>query len=614
MSLKQRLLPVTESLELLPSQDRRKLILVTVAQMSTSFLDIIGVALIGLTTAFAVALSTQSAIPNFLQDVIIQLGLETLPITTIVITFASFAAIALTLKSVVSFELNRRVMRFLANRTATSSARLTAELLNRPLLEIQKRSSQQTAYALTVGVNSAILQVLSLAVIVVSESTLLVLMCIGLVIVSPSVALFSMVFFAGVFLFIHKMLSQWAQKLGHTLSQSDVGSTVAVQEALLTYRESFVGGRLEAQVEKIQGLRWTSSNASASIQILGIAPKYALEVALVLGGAVLVASQFLTRGVAEAMGLIVLFLAAASRIIPSLLRLQAALLGIAQARGAAVFACELNQDLRHATHRAVKDTSLPEWDPGWKDHEGFTPSINLSRVHFTYPGTSSQATKSVSLSVLPGRSLALVGNTGSGKSTLADLILGLLTPDEGKVEISGVAPEEAVRLWPGAIAYVPQDVGLIRGTVRSNVALGLPDGEFSDEAIWSALHQARLADFLRNSREGLETILGENGLNLSGGQRQRLGIARALLTRPRLIVLDEATSALDAVTEQEIAKTIEDLHGSVTLVVVAHRLATVRNFDAVCYLQGGEVEAIGTFDEVRSASPAFNKQAQLLGL
>jgi len=220
----------------------------------------------------------------------------------------------------------------------------------------------------------------------------------------------------------------------------------------------------------------------------------------------------------------------------------------------------------------------------------------------------------VSLSIQPGQSVAFVGSTGAGKSTLADVILGAVFPDLGEVFISGRAPISTVREWPGAIAYVPQDVAILSGTVRENVALGISTEDIDDALVWEALQRAELADFLGENRSGIDTVVGENGVQLSGGQRQRLGIARALYSRPRLLVLDEATSALDAETERIITHTLESLAGEVTLIIIAHRLATVRNCDQVFYLREGELVSSGSFEQVRAAVPDFDKQAQLLGL
>ena len=222
--------------------------------------------------------------------------------------------------------------------------------------------------------------------------------------------------------------------------------------------------------------------------------------------------------------------------------------------------------------------------------------------------------KAASLHVPSGSSLAIVGPTGAGKSTMVDLLLGIVRPDEGRVLIGGLSPHEAVARWPGAIAYVPQDIAVIAGSVRANVAIGLPPNFIDEDSVWKALELAQLASLFKSEREGLDTVVGEHGVRLSGGQRQRLGLARALYSRPRLIVLDEATSALDAETEVAVTEALQSLSGNVTRIVIAHRLATVRDCDQVAYLQAGRVEHIGRFEEVRSAVPDFDRQAQLLGL
>jgi ABC-type multidrug transport system fused ATPase/permease subunit len=197
---------------------------------------------------------------------------------------------------------------------------------------------------------------------------------------------------------------------------------------------------------------------------------------------------------------------------------------------------------------------------------------------------------------------------------LADVILGVLHPDSGDVKISGLQAFDAVQKWPGAMAYVPQDVKVLSGTVRENVALGIPPHEIDDLLVWEALERAHLSDFLVQDRLGIDTAVGENGVQLSGGQRQRLGIARALYSRPRLLVLDEATSALDAETEKMITETLDSLAGKVTLIVIAHRLATVRNCKQVIYLRDGQIAGSGSFEHVRTAVPDFDAQAKILGL
>jgi ABC-type multidrug transport system fused ATPase/permease subunit len=207
-----------------------------------------------------------------------------------------------------------------------------------------------------------------------------------------------------------------------------------------------------------------------------------------------------------------------------------------------------------------------------------------------------------------------VGSSGAGKSTIVDLILGILDPDSGTISISGATPRNAFRQWPGAVAYVPQDVHIFNGSIRENIALGYEPTSISDELMMGALEKAQLLDYVRTLPEGLDSQVGDRGTRMSGGQRQRLGIARALLTKPRLLVLDEATSALDGETESNISEGVQSLKGDVTLVIIAHRLSSVRNAGKVIYLHEGRVVSTGTFDQVRASVPDFDRQASLMGL
>ena len=200
------------------------------------------------------------------------------------------------------------------------------------------------------------------------------------------------------------------------------------------------------------------------------------------------------------------------------------------------------------------------------------------------------------------------------RSTLADVNRGVLLPDSGSALISSVQLFKPVQRWPGAMAHVPHNGAALIGSVRESVALGVPSEFLEASSVWEELERAPLAEFLRSSRDGIETLAGENGVQLSGGQRQRLGIARALYSRPRLLVLDEATSALDSESERLITETLDSLAGNVALIIIAQRLATVRHCDQVIYLANGRITGSGTFSEVRAQVPDFDRQAGLLGL
>jgi ATP-binding cassette subfamily C protein len=242
----------------------------------------------------------------------------------------------------------------------------------------------------------------------------------------------------------------------------------------------------------------------------------------------------------------------------------------------------------------------------------FDPTVIIQDLKFAYQDDEDFRLDIDSLILPVGKLIAFVGPSGSGKSTLMDLILGLLDPKEGTILISGVAPRTALEFWPGRIGYVPQDIHLLRGNLEENITLGFNRNEFTIEEVRSVIEAAGLRDHfetgaLRNSSDSAK-------LYLSGGQRQRIGIARALLTKPRLIVLDEATSSLDAQTESIVMDTFSKFKEKCTVLTVAHRLSTVTNADLVVYMENGRVISTGTFEEVRNSVPNFDVQASLMGL
>ena len=606
---------VKESLRLLNRRDRRLLAVSTGLQMSTSLLDLAGVLLLGLVASVAVTVVQSQPPPEVVTNLFARLGLDNLTDQEIVIYLGVAAAGVLLLKSVVSTILIRRILRFLANRQALVSARLTAELLSRPLPEIQKRSTQETAYALMGGVGQATVGLLGQAVIAITEISLLVVLAVALFLLDPLVTVGSILFVALVAGVLQRLLGSWASRLGHEGAMYDITSLNAIQEAVAAYREVTVSDRRALYVDRIQSMRWQAARVSAEFGFMGQIPKYVFETALVAGGFLLTAALFLTRDAVAAVGTLALFLAAASRVMPSLLRLQAAALTIRAAAGGAQPTFELAEDLGHPSEVTGEPTMpLLIRERIARGNPDFLATVDVESVTVTYLGSSRPALNNVSLSIQHGQAIALVGTSGAGKSTLADVILGVVKPDSGSVLVGGLSPSEAVATWPGGVSYVPQDVVLANDTIRGNVALGLPPDAIDDKLVWEALERAQLAAFLRDQPDGLNVPIGERGLKLSGGQRQRLGIARALFTRPALLVLDEATSALDAETESDITSTITAMRETVTTVIIAHRLSTIRHVDSLAYLDDGRLVAFLPFDRMVETVPAFRRQADLMGL
>lgn len=248
------------------------------------------------------------------------------------------------------------------------------------------------------------------------------------------------------------------------------------------------------------------------------------------------------------------------------------------------------------------------------EHLGFFGDVLLKDVSFKYEANNKLSLKGISLNIKHGSSIAIVGASGAGKSTLVDVILGILEPTNGEVTISGETPKVALSKWSGAVAYVPQDIVVIEGTVRENICLGYSADVVSDAQIEEVLRKANLIDFVKTLPNGIHHQVGEFGSAISGGQRQRLGIARALLTNPMLVVLDEATSALDAESEVAVAEAIFQLQGEVTVVMVAHRLSSLRHAQQVIYMENGSILAQGPFNLVRQKVSNFDNQAKLMGL
>lgn len=614
---------ISRSIRLMPRRDQRLLGLAIGLQMVTSVIDLVGVILLGLVGALSVSVLQSAPVPAPVETVASAVGLGSLSGQQLVFAFGAAAAALLLFKSFVSSYLVRRVLRFLANRQALLSARLTAALLARPITELQSRSSQSTAYAILTGSGAATVGLLGHFVVFCTEVALLVVLAGALLFVDPWAALGSIAFFALVAGILQRLLGSWAGSMAQQIAGVDIASLSAVQEALAVYREIVVTDRRSLYVGEIQRLRWEAARASADQAFVSQIPKYVFESAMVVGGFALAGGLFLTGDAVRAVGILALFVAAASRVMPSLLRLQSATLGMRGSAGAAEPTFELAEalgvDYRHGGGDPPpvvqpSEVAAQLFTRVRNEHDRWRPDLYLRDVTFTYPTSQEPAVHDVSLTVKSGTSVALVGRSGSGKSTLVDIILGVLQPEFGAVDLGGLTPAQAIAEYAGGLSYVPQQVVLANASIKANVALGLPEEFVSDEDVWDALRQAHMEDVVRDLPEGLQARIGEGGVRLSGGQRQRLGLARALLTRPRLLVLDEATSALDAETEEAITQMLAALQGNVTMIIVAHRLSTVRTVDQVVYLQDGSVVASGTFAEVRRAVPSLERQAQLMGL
>ena len=594
---------------LLSSRDKKKLLGILILQILVSFLDVLGIALIGVVGALTVTGIQSSKPAGRISDFIDFLNLGDSSFQNQVAFIGLAAAGILLFRTFISIYFIRKTLYFFSLRSALLSSQLVSKLLSQNLLKVQEKSSQETLFATTYGTSSLMVGVFANAVNFVVDLALLIILLGVLLIVDPIIALCTVFLLGSLTAILYKKLNERAGKLGRLDSELSIESNTNILEVLSTYRESIVRNRRNYYVEKISQTRLRLASTQAEVNFMPNISKYVVETAVILGSILVAGLQFLNKDAQQSFGTLSIFLGAATRLAPTLLRLQQGVLFIRNSIGAATNTILLIDSLKDVIPEDRNDDE--DYSFVYSD---FSPRVDLTEVTLRYPSNLQPALDHISLSITPGSFVAFVGPSGAGKTTIVDTLLGVLTPDSGQVLVSGLKPLEASARWSGAISYLPQEVFISQGSVRENVCLGYPIEIASDEHVLKFLRMAHLEEFVLGLPNGLETKVGENGTQLSGGQRQRLGIARALFTNPKLIVLDESTSALDAETEAAVSEAIVSLKGEITIVMIAHRLSTVRKADQVYYLSGGKLLASGTFDEVRDAVPNFNEQAILMGL
>jgi len=600
---------VGRSLRLLAPKDRRKLGLVVAIQIFLSGLDLFGVALIGVVSALAITGVSGQVTGNRVGAVLEFMQLDGYTFETQVAILGAAAGVTLIGRTLMSIFFFRKSLFFLARKSAIISSELTARVFSQTILDLQKRTSQETLYAVTTGVSILVLSILGTLVMLASDLSLVFVMIIGLLIVDPGTAIGSFLFFAAISMLLYRLSSRRVKSISLESTSIGIKGNELVLEVLTNYRESIVRNRRAYYANEFKSNRVAMSSLSAESAFLPSISKYVLESSVVLGALILSATQFIIQDARHAVATLAIFLAAGSRVAPAILRVQQGLLIIKGAGGSAGRTLDLADEV--ALLPIAKDVD-PNLALG--EHLDFLPQVNFESVSFTYEGSRNQTLSETTFNILPGQFVAIVGPSGAGKTTLIDLLLGVLEPESGQVKISGTTSKKAIDNFPGAIAYVPQDVIVAIGTIRENIALGFPKEVATDDRINKALKTAHLESFVDSLEKKADTQVGERGTKLSGGQRQRLGIARAMFTNPKLLVLDEATSSLDAETEASVSAAIQTLRGGTTILMIAHRLATVRSADLVIYIADGQILAQGTFNEVRAAVPNLDNQAKLLGL
>lgn len=588
---------VRELLAVLPPGTRRFFLVFAALQSTLAILDVAALGLLAMTLApmvgggeftIPVVGITLSA-PHHFRNALIIVG--------VLIIAKSVLAIAL------QWWATRRFARF----EQVIGARLLATTFQAPWTERLQRHSTDIVRSTDVGVGATVSGVLIPFAQLSGEVFTFAAVLVVLLVAQPLLAGATIAYFGVVGALLYLWVLRKAVQAGRDNRNYSAQAARLVSEMVHSLKEITLRDKSGEVAEVVMTVRRRSSMARANQSFLGVIPRYVLEAALIGGLGLGAAIGYLQSGSVEgALAAVALFGVAGFRIVPSLTRFQAIM---AQAGASMPFARQVLDEIERGTRHTDLDPAV-----GGEELRAEPGALRLSEVSFTYPGGQTRAVDRISLELPFGQTLALVGASGSGKSTLVDLILGLLEPDSGQILIDDVPLSQVLKAWRRRVGYVPQEVSLFDASVARNVALSWRDEEIDEARVRQALARAQLLDVVEARPDGIHGKVGERGLSLSGGQRQRLGMARALYTDPLVLVMDEATSSLDTSTEAAVTAAIQELAGEVSVIVVAHRLATIRHSEQVCFLREGRLVARGTFDEVVASEPDFAVQAALAGL
>lgn len=582
--------------ERLRKPERRRLIAAALVNTVISFVDFAAL----LAVAGVMGLVVASLDESFQTPSIPLIGENLQLSNSALIVIGLSSAALLSIKTLFGFQLLRRIFLYTAKLQPKVANYVYAIYLKAPYAIAQGLSRASVSTAVTTG---------SMAITNAIRATIALFGDIGLIFLMMILLLFADIWvFLGSVLYFGLLAYITSKLMGHRLStygQMSVASAVKVTETVLMSvgysPEIRLYGMSDNFKTRLAHDQLRYAQYTGLQQVMFLAPRYLLEVGLLVGFLAVTGLALATRSPAEAVVTISLFALASVRLVPALQRLSMNLGQLRLAKGQSRVLEPVIDLLRYMTPSA-SDVPVTE-DPVERDL-----SIQLLGVDYVYPGSSHRTLKDIDLCILAGQTVALVGPTGSGKSTLARMLVGLLEPTSGKLVRNDLFRGE------DAIGIVPQDIYIAPDTIRNNIALSILGQTPDDVAIWQALEFAQLADVVAALPDQLDCRLGESGTNLSGGESQRLAVARALYRKPKFLVLDEATSSLDASTEAVVTESIRVNSPDCTLVVVAHRLATIINADQIVYIENGRVAAQGTFSELTRAVPDFAISANLQGL
>ena len=571
----------------------------------SGLLDIAGIALIGLLSGIA-ASSVVSSKPLTLFGF-------TLPTASdeTLLYLVLFILLVFIVKAALAIYLGKAISGFIAKVETEKSVDIARLLFSGTLSDIQQMSKGEIHYAVTGSTYSAYSGLLTSVSTLISEGFLLLLVAIAFVLVDPLATLFVTIYFGAIILVIQTVIGGSLKKAGQNLSIGSMESSMSVNDVVDSFREISVFHKQQHFIEVFKAGRNRVAQSNAMLFFLGSMPRYIVETFLMLGVVAFVGWQFASGQLASGFVTVGVFVTGGVRIMASLLPLQNAVANI-----------KTQAEQSELAYKLLDRVKVQEVDGISKDANSSqivteldsfpSLSVNIEDVTFHYPNSDTPALSNVSLKVKAGQHVAIIGPSGAGKTTIVDLMLGLISPSQGSVSMSGHDPREIIMTAPGLISYVPQSPGLVTGSIAENIALGINKEDIDLLKLQACIEAAYLTDFIDSLPDGIHTSVGKQADALSGGQIQRLGLARALYENPKLIILDEATSALDAASEAFVSQSLADLGSEVTVIVIAHRLSTVQHSDVVFVVEDGTISASGKFAELRENVPMVAEYVKLM--
>lgn len=590
----------------LGKRQRLKFIALVIGKSSLGILDLIGVALVGALIASLVARDSKAlGMIHSLAG-----GLDETRWLYVVLAVVAVTFVA---KAIAGIAFTTFSSRFLANMQATLGDKVFEMYRDGGLERVLRETPARFQWEVTAGPNTLMVSVLGATLSLTSEFFLMVVILAGLAWVDLSSTL---ILLAGAILFFVSMQVFQAPQLRATaveLRDSSIAAGNILVDFLVVLREAFASGNESLFTRESSRLRRIVGRQSALQTLLFSLPRYVVEIFTIL----LIVGIFLLNisktGSAETLINVSIFVVAGLRIASAVAPFQGA---VSQLRVASADAIEMKLPLGEVRERSHSLTqSRVPYEMNLPARAGVSGGVTIefNEVGYTYPSSPRPVLIECGFRVAAGTRAALIGESGAGKSTVADLALGLRKPVSGEVLIDGIAAWEFRRLYPGSFAYVSQGSSLFAGTILKNVLFREPVSNSEVDLAEQALRSVGLGPLIDTLDKGVYTKVGSLEASLSGGQMQRVCIARALVSKPRLLVLDEATSALDASTESSLINLLKSVRDTTTL-FIAHRLSTVVDSDQVLVMRDGAVAASGTFREVLECDAQTRKNAQLLGL